>query len=63
MKRTIAGLRADNNMTQEDLAFKLGVTKDTVRRWEQQEDSGDLKPYQLFCIAYIFNVNHEDIKV
>lgn len=32
--KTIKRLRVLNNMTQEDLAFKLGVLIQTVSRWE-----------------------------
>ena len=33
--RTIAGLRADEKLTQEDLANELGVSTQTIKNWEQ----------------------------
>lgn len=59
--RTIKGLRADNHLTQRDLAFKLGVSTKTVSDWETGKT--DIKPMHVYALAYIFNVNADNIKV
>ena len=35
--RTIAGLRADEKLTQEDLANELGVSTQTIKNWERNQ--------------------------
>lgn len=43
--RTIAGLRADaGDMTQEELAKEMGVSVQTIRNWERQQQNlkGDI---------------------
>jgi DNA-binding XRE family transcriptional regulator len=37
---TLQALRGQNNQTQRDVAYALGVTEKTVQRWE----SGDVLP-------------------
>lgn len=59
--RTIKGLRADNHLTQEDLAFQLGVNKKTISDWETGKV--EIKPIHVYALAYLFHVNADDIKV
>lgn len=59
--RTVKGLRADNNLTQSDLAFKLGVNKKTVSDWETGKVP--LKPIHVYALAYLFHINADEIKV
>ena len=59
--RTIQGLRADNHLSQADLAFKLGVSAKTISEWETGKT--ELKPMHLYALAYVFNVSSDDIKV
>lgn len=55
---TIKTLRESRNMTQEDLAERLSVTRQTISRYE----NGDRKTDQdvLFCLSEIFQVSIND---
>lgn len=59
--RTIKGLRADNHLTQKDLAFKLGVNVKTISEWESGKV--EMKPMHIYSLAYIFGINADEIKV
>ena len=41
--RTIAGLRADEKLTQEDLANELGVSTQTIKNWERNQTNLKVK--------------------
>lgn len=51
--------RLDNNLTQEQLAAKLGVAKTTISMWE----SGDRKPdiFMLKKIANLFGITTDEL--
>lgn len=52
-------LRKKNGYSQEELAEKLGVTRQTVSKWELNETSPDIK--QSKRISKIFNVSLDDL--
>ena len=52
-------LRKENNYSQEDLAEKVGVTRQTISKWELDETSPDIK--QSKKLAEIFKINLEDL--
>ena len=52
-------LRVDNNMSQDDLAEKLHVARQTVSKWEQGINEPDI--YTLKQYAAIFNVSIDEI--
>ena len=41
--KKVASLRKKNNLTQESLAEKIGVTRQTISKWELGETSPDIK--------------------
>ena len=51
----ISELRKINNFSQEQLAEKIGVSRQTISNWELDESSPDLKQSKL--LANIFNVS------
>ena len=51
--------RLENNMTQQDLADQLFVTRQCISRWEQGKGLPDI--YQLENIAKIFKININDL--
>lgn len=59
--KTIKVLRAENNLSQRDLAFKLGVSQTLVSAWERGER--ELSPMALYAIAYIFDVKEHEIVI
>lgn len=52
--------RTNSNMTQQDVADKLGVTKQSVIRWEK--DGAELKGLQLYALAKLFKTEVDYIK-
>lgn len=55
----IAKLRTEANLTQEQLAEKLYITRELVSKWETGKRNPDYK--MILKIAEIFNVNAEDV--
>lgn len=55
----ILQLRKKNNITQEELAEKIGVARQTISKWELGEISPDLK--QSKELAKIFNVTLDEL--
>lgn len=55
----IAKLRTEANLTQEQLAEKLYITRELVSKWETEKRNPDYK--MILKIAEIFNVKAEDI--
>ena len=47
--RFIAALRKEKNLTQEQLAEKLGISNKTVSRWEQGKGFPDVSLLQELC--------------
>ena len=57
--RTIAGLRADEKLTQEDLANELGVSTQTIKNWERNQTN--LKGEIIKTLSYRFKVSADDL--
>lgn len=55
----ILNLRKKNNLSQEQLAEKLGVTRQTISNWELGESSPDLK--QSTELSKIFNASLDEL--
>jgi|SRR5690554_4181263 transcriptional regulator with XRE-family HTH domain len=51
----ILKLRKENNISQEELGFKINVSRQTISKWENNETSPDLN--NLKSLAKIFNVS------
>lgn len=51
----ILSLRKENNITQEELASKLGVARQTISKWELGETAPDIK--QAKVLAQLFNIS------
>ena len=58
-KDNIKKIRKDNNLSQEELADKLGVSRQSISKWEQ----GDAFPEmdKLITICKMFNYNMDDL--
>ena len=57
---SIAELRARNNkMSQNELATKLGVSQNTISKWEQAPENA--KGKNLKKVAQFFNVSVDDL--
>lgn len=55
----ILNLRKENNLTQKDLADKLGVTYQAVSKWENGKNIPDIAIIKLICEE--FNVDINDV--
>ena len=51
--------RKKYNLSQEELAKEIGVTRQTISKWELNETTPDLK--QAIKLAEIFNINFNKI--
>ena len=51
----IMTLRKKNNLSQEDLAEKVGVTRQTISKWELEETTPDIN--QARKLSMIFNIS------
>ena len=52
-------LRKQHNMSQEELAEKLGISRQAVSKWERAESSPDTD--NLISIAKLYNVSLDDL--
>jgi|GEM_PF-3180426 len=59
LENQIHELRKRNNMSQEQLAEKMGVARQTISKWELGETSPDIKQAQ--GLALIFNVTLDEL--
>ena len=55
----IMELRKKNNFSQEDLAEKVGVTRQTISKWELGETAPDLK--QAKVLSQVFKVSLDQL--
>ena len=55
----IKKLRKDNNMTQEDLADKLNVSRQTVSKWETNVGVPDIDNIKAIC--NLFNISTDEL--
>ncbi len=55
----IVNLRKKNNLTQEDLAEKVGVTRQTISKWELEETAPDIN--QAKKLSKIFNISLDEL--
>ena len=59
MSEEIAKLRTENNMTQEALAEKIGVSRQAVTKWEASESVPELS--KLIAMADLFGVSMDQL--
>lgn len=52
-------LRKDKGLSQEDLADKLGISRQSVSKWERAESSPDTD--NLICLAQIYGVSLDEL--
>lgn len=52
-------LRKQNNLSQEELAFKLGISRQAVSKWERAEASPDTD--NLINLAKLYNVSLDEL--
>lgn len=59
IKMTLKALRINNNYTQQEAGEKLGVTKDTISRWENAKSFPNA--VQIEAIENLYNVTYDNI--
>ncbi len=55
----ITNLRKQNNLSQEELAEKVGVTRQTISKWELEETTPDIN--QAKKLSNIFNISLDEL--
>lgn len=53
----IAKCRKEKNMTQQDLAFKLGITDRAISNWENGKNMPDLSLFKPLCVMLDITIN------
>ncbi len=48
----LTNLRKEHHLSQEEAAFKLGVTRQTISKWETEESKPDFDKINLICDLY-----------
>ena len=59
INESLKNIRLDNNLTQDDFAEKLGVTRQTVSSWENGRSYPDIE--NIVKISEIFNISLDDM--
>ncbi|MBO0961965.1 helix-turn-helix transcriptional regulator [Neobacillus sp. MM2021_6] len=61
MQMSLEALRVNKGMTQQDVADRLGVSRNTVIKWE----SGEVKPKELviYALAKLYEVDLDMMRV
>lgn len=54
--------RVDKDLTQEDVAKALGMSRVQYNKWENKRNSKELKPYQKKAFADLVGVKVENIR-
>lgn len=57
MAITLKAARVNRNMTQSEAAEKLGISKDTLRNWEQGKSFPDVKAIKQIETLYGLSYN------
>ncbi|MFL1998389.1 MULTISPECIES: helix-turn-helix transcriptional regulator [Lysinibacillus] len=61
MKRfSLAALRVNRNMTQQDVADRLGVSRQTVAQWENNCNAKELV---IYALAKLYDVELDEIQI
>lgn len=55
----IVSLRKKNNLSQEELAEKVGVTRQTISKWELEETKPDIN--QAKKLSKLFNISLDEL--
>lgn len=57
---SLAALRVNIDMTQQDVADRLGVSRQTVMNWENGKG---VKELAIYALAKLYNVEIDDIRI
>lgn len=58
---SLAALRVNKNMTQQDVADRLGVSKSTVVQWENSQSP--IRDVYIYALAKLYNVEIDNIRI
>ena len=51
-------LRTEKNITQEDVAFELGVSRQSVSKWETDQAIPDLDKIKMLCEYFNVSIDY-----
>jgi len=60
LQLSLSALRVNKGMTQQDVADRLGVSRQTVAKWENGESVSELV---IYALAYLYGVEIDVIRV
>ena len=58
-KMTLEAARINKHLTQQELAEQMGVSRQTVRKWESGEQK--MRPVYLFMFCHLTETTEDDI--
>jgi len=61
LRISLAAARVNVGLTQEDVAKKMKVSKNTIVNWEKGKIK--IKPAQLYYLCTIYNISTDNIEV
>lgn len=61
MQMSLKALRVNAGLTQQDVADRLGVSRQTVMNWEN--DNEKPKDYIIYALAYLYKTNIDNMRV
>lgn len=60
-KNNFKRLREENNLTQEDIANEIGISRQSVSKWENGVNEPDLETIEKLCV--IFHCSVDDLVI
>lgn len=57
MKITLAAARVNVKMTQEEVAKKIGKTRQTINKWEKGKNKIDKANFEALCSLYKLEID------
>lgn len=58
---SLAAIRVDRGMTQQDVADRLGVSKNLVVNWESGK--GPIKDVYIYALAYLYETDIDNMRI
>lgn len=61
MQMSLKALRVNSGLTQQDVADRLGISRQTVLNWEKENERPN--EVALYALAYLYKTNIDNIRV
>jgi len=58
---SLAAIRVDRGMTQQDVADRLGVSKNLIVNWERGDEP--IKEVYVYALAYLYKIDIDHMRI